>query len=119
MIEQIYKTIDKIIASQKRARTDHNYLKMIENAEALLEYMPTLINYSVDQEAEYRKYEMGMTTIEKDGKAPTSSYCETHAKATDFYKEWQRSKQFIELLYEMVQMSKKLMTNDTKEFKAN
>ena len=36
---------------------------------------------------------------------------ETEAKATDYYKEWQRAKQTIELLYELANMAKKLTSD--------
>ena len=107
-MEQVYKTIDLIIQHQKKARQEDNYLKLMVNAEALLEFIPQLINYSVEQESEYRKFVAGLID-EKDGdKKLTGSYCETKAKATSFYKEWSKAKQFIELMYEMVNLSKKL-----------
>ena len=107
-METIYKTIDIIIASQKKARQNDDYLKLMVNAEALLEFIPAMINHSVEQESEYRKFEAGLID-EKDGdKKLTGSYCETKAKATSFYKEWQKAKMFIELMYEMVNLSKKL-----------
>jgi len=119
-MEQIYHTIDIIIASQKKARQDANYLKLVVNAEALLELIPTLINYCVEQESEYRKFESGLID-EKDAneKKLTSAYCETKAKATSFYKEWQRVKMFIELMYEMVQISKKLAGSVDRELSAS
>jgi len=119
-IETIYKTIDVIIASQKKARKNNDYNTLLLNAEALLEYCPELINFCIDQESEYRKFEAKIVD-EKDelGKRNSGAYCETKAKATDFYKEWQRSKQFIELLYEMVNMSKKLAGSVDSEFKSS
>lgn len=119
-MENIYKTIDTIVQSQKKARKNNDYLTLMINAEALLEYIPELINYSVGQESEYRKFEAGLSTkTETDGKRLTSSYCETQAKATEFYQEWQRAKQFIELMYEMVNMSKALGRGINKEFNAS
>jgi hypothetical protein len=53
------------------------------------------------------------------GKRYTSSYAETKSKATDFYAEWQKAKQFIELMYEMVNMAKKLAGSVDKELNAN
>lgn len=119
-IENVYKTIEVIIKAQKKARKDNDYNTLLLNAEALLEYCPELINYSIDQESEYRKFEAKLTD-EKDelGKRNSGAYCETKAKATDYYKEWQRSKQFLELLYEMVNMSKKLAGSIDKEFNAS
>lgn len=118
-IQEVYKVIDTIVASQKNARRNNDYNTILLNAEALLEYLPYLINYSVDQEALYRKHEATLAN-EKDenGKRNSSAYCETQAKSTDYYTEWQRSKQFMELIYELVQMSKKLMASVDKEFNA-
>lgn len=119
MIENIYKTIDKIIQAQKKARRENDYLTLMLNGEALLEYIPELIIYSINQESEYRKFEAGLID-EKDGeKKFTSSYCETKSKATVFYKEWQKTKQFIELMYEMVNMSKALGRGLNNEMKAS
>lgn len=116
MINETLKTIDAIIAKQKKARKEQDFLGIMLNGEALLEYLPAMIDYSVDQESAYRKYEAELTNKDNNGKAATSSYCETQAKASDFYKEWQRTKQFIELMYEMVQMSKALAKGVSKDF---
>jgi len=50
-MEQVYKTIDLIIQHQKKARQEDDYLKLMVNAEALLEFIPKLINYSIEQES--------------------------------------------------------------------
>lgn len=120
MIEQIYKTIDQIVQTQKKARRENDYLTLMLNAEALLEYLPELISYSVEQEGEYRKFEAKLAN-EKDeqSKRNSSAYCDTQAKATPFYVEWQKARQFIELMYEMVNMAKKLATSVDKELNAN
>lgn len=116
-IEEVYKTIDTIIASFKKARHNKDYLTLMSNGLALLEYLPSLINYSIDQESEYRKFEAKMSDEREDtGKKFTGSYCETKAKATDFYKEWQRAKSFIELTYELVNIAKKLAGSVDKEY---
>lgn len=119
-MEQFYKTIDIIVKAQQKARQNNDYLTLMVNAEALLERIPELINYSVDQEAIYRKYEAKVLD-EKDenGKNRTSSYAETQAKATEAYKEWQRAKNFIEFMYEMVNLSKKLAGSVDKELQAS
>jgi len=118
-MEQIYKTIDLILQHQKKARQSNDYLTLMVNAEALLEFMSKLINYSVEQESEYRKFEAGLID-EKDGeKKLTGAYCETKAKATSFYKEWIKAKLFIKLIYEMVNLSKKLAGSVDKELQAN
>jgi hypothetical protein len=86
------------------------------NAEALLEFIPNLINHSVEQESQYRKFEANLSNeIDENKKKLTSSYCETQAKATDFYKEWQKVKMFLDFIYEMVNMSKKLAISVDRE----
>ena len=107
-MENVYKTIDLIVQHQKKARQEDDYLKLMVNAEALLEFIPKLINYSVEQESEYRKFEAGLIDQKDGDKKLTGAYCETKAKATSFYREWSKAKMFIELMYEMVNLSKKL-----------
>lgn len=119
MIEETFKIIDKIIEAQKKARRENDYLTLLSNAEALLEYLPKLIEYSVEQESQYRKFEAALSdkvSDETTGKRNTSAYCETQSKATDFYKNWQKTKLFIDLVYEMVNISKKLMSSVNNEF---
>ena len=117
-MEEIYLTIDKIIQVQKKARRANDYLTLMTNAEALLEFIPKLITYSVNQEGEYRKYEAKLSLELTDGKKNTNSFCETQAKSTIFYSEWQKSKLFIDFIYEMVAMSKKLAGGVSREFNA-
>lgn len=119
-ITKIYSIIDVIIEAQKKARQNNDYNTILLNAEALLEYLPRMIDHCVDQEAEYRKFEAKMSD-EKDenGKRFSGAYCETKAKATDYYKEWQRSKQFIELMYELCNMAKKLAGSIDSELNAH
>lgn len=118
-MEQIYQTIDKIVKAQKKARQNNDFLTLMVNAEALLEFIPQLITYSVEQEAEYRKFEAKYAN-EKDekGKLNSGAYAETQAKATEWYKEWRKATQFIDLMYEMVQLSKKLAGSVEKELSA-
>lgn len=117
MIEETYKIIDVIIRSFKKHRRNNDYINLATDGMALLEYLPGLITYSVEQEKEYRKFEAKMIDERDDtGKRYTSSYSETKAKATDYYAEWQKSKQFQELIYEMVNMSKVLARSVNKEF---
>lgn len=119
-IKELYNLIDTIIKANKKARANNDYLTLMLNAEALLEYMPALINHSVDQESEYRKFEASLSNKSDDtGKRLTGSYCDTQAKATDSYKEWQRSKHFIELMYEMVNIAKKLASSVDKQLNAS
>jgi len=119
-MENIYSTIDIIVKAQKKARQNNDYLTLMINAEALLEFVPALINYSVDQEIEYRKFEARYTNeIDKQGKRNSGAYAETQAKATDFYKDWTKAKLFIDLIYEMVNLSKKLAGSVDRELSAS
>lgn len=121
-MEEIYKTIDIIIKAQQKARQRNDYNTLLLNSEALLERIPALINYQVEQEAEYRKFEAKLsneTNLEGNTvKRNSSAYCETQAKATDNYKEWQKAKLFTEMIYEMIQLSKKLASSVDKELNA-
>lgn len=115
----MYKIIQTIISAQKKARASNDYLGIIMNSEALLEYLPELINHSVDMEALYREFEAKLADeLDEQGKRRSGAYCETKAKATEHYREWQRSKQMIELVYELVQMGKKIASSVDKEFNA-
>ena len=108
-IEQIYKTIDLIVDSFKKHRRNNDFVNLLTDGLALLEFIPQFINYSVEQESEYRKFEAGLIDeVDENKKKLTGSYCETKAKATSFYKEWSKAKMFIDLMYEMVNLSKKL-----------
>lgn len=126
-IDQVYNTIDTIIKAQKKARLSNDYNTILLNCEALLEYMPKLIIYSVEQESEYRKVEFRVSNDEsasqKDGdkvimKKNTSAYAEVSAKSSEYYKNWQKAKNFIELLYEMVNMGKALAKSVDRELNA-
>ena len=117
-MEKIYQTIDRIIQAQKKARRENDYLTLMLNGEALLEYVPELIIYSISQESEYRKLEAMLSDEYQGDKRNSSAYCETQAKSSDFYKEWQKTKMFMELMYEMVNMSKALGRGLTSEFNA-
>jgi|ERR1035437_358895 hypothetical protein len=117
-MQEIYNTIDLIIQAQKKARRANDYLTLMTNAEALLEFIPKLITYSINQEGEYRKYEAKLSLELTDNKRNSNSFCETQSKATLFYAEWQKSKLFIEFIYEMIQMSKKLAGGVSREFNA-
>jgi hypothetical protein len=119
MIEEIYETVDKIIAAQKIARRNNDFLTLLTNGEALLEFLPKIIEYSVDEESAYRKFEAKLANEMTDGKRNSSSYCDTQAKATDNYRNWQRSKLIIELMYEMVNIAKKLASSVNSEFNSS
>ena len=116
-MENLYKTIDVIVAQLKKDRLAQNFLGLLTSGEALLEYMPGLINHSIEQESLYRKFEAELANKRDSADKPFSNaYCETQAKATDYYKEWQKAKQFIELMYEMVNMAKALGRGVNREF---
>lgn len=115
-IQATYKTIDVIIRSFKKSRHENDYLSIMTSGLALLEHIPALITYAVEQEGEYRKFESGLVDqIEENGKKTTASYCETKSKATSYYREWVKAKYFIELLYEFVALSKKLASSVDRE----
>lgn len=118
-IEEIYQTIDRIVEAQKKARLTNDYLTLLVNAEALLERIPQLIIYSTEEEHSYRKFEARLADTVVDGKRNSSAFAETQAKAQDFYKNWQRSKLFMELIMEYVNLSKKLASSVNQEFNAN
>lgn len=108
-MEEVYKIVDVIVKAQKKARKDNDFFGLMKNAEALLEYIPQLIDYSINREHEYRKFESQiLNSVTENAKPVTSSYAETQAKATDAYRDWQKAKQTIDWMYEMVNMSKKL-----------
>lgn len=118
-MEELYKTIDVIIKAQQKARQNNDYLNLLLNAEALLERIPQLINYATTQEGEYRKFEAKLSDeFDVNNKRNSSAYCDTQAKATDFYREWQKAKLFTELIYEMVNLAKKLAGSVDKELNA-
>ena len=119
MIDSIYKTIDKIIKAQKEARRSNDYITLMLNGEALLEYIPELIIYSIEQESGYRKLEAKLSDEYTGEKRNSSAYCETQAKASEFYKEWMKTKMFMELMYEMVNMAKALGRGLNSEIKAS
>lgn len=97
-------TINKIIELNKQARADNNYYLLLMNAQSILEEIPNLINLSVNYEHKYRVCEAKMVEDPK----MTASRAEIFAKATEDYKEWQKIKQTIDLMYEMVQVAKRL-----------
>ena len=108
-MDKIYQSVRLIIAQSKKAREEKNFVKLIINAEELLEYIPALINNSVDQEHLYRVFESELSEkTDSNGKKYTSSYCETKAKASEAYTEWRRAEKFIDFMYEMINVSKKL-----------
>lgn len=113
----MFEVIEKIIADTKSKRIKNDYYGIILNAEAVLEYLPAILNYEVEQEHQYRTYEAKLA-LERDesGKTRTGAYCETQAKATPFYAEYRKAQLFRELMYEVINISKKLSSGINKEF---
>lgn len=112
---EIYKTLEAIKNSNKKARQDNNYYQLLLNSQALLDYLPDLIDYNVEQEHLYRKFEAEQLSVEN----MTSAKADTLAKATEFYKEFIRSKNYKEWIYEAINVAKKLAIDTDKNLKAN
>lgn len=120
MVEDIYEIIDKVTATMREQRHNNDRDGLLLSGEALLELSYKLTHLSVEAESRYRKFEAGLVE-EKDenGKKLTSAYCETKAKATDDYKDWQRAKQVIDVLNGLANMSKMLARNVDNSFNAS
>ena len=74
----------------------------------------------VTQEKEYRKEEARLANEnDQNGKRIVEHIVKRKQRLRTFYTEWQRSKQFIELVYELVNMSKKLAGSVDKEYNAS
>lgn len=114
-----YKVIQTILADSREARQKGNWFKLITNSEAMLEYLSPIIDYEVEQESLYRKFEADLSdNTDENGKRFSGSYCETKAKATDFYKEYRRAMLVREQMYEIIQVSKKLAGSLDQEIKS-
>ena len=108
-MDEIYETIDLIIADNKKKRSRNDRDGLLENGEACLEYAYKLTHISVDRESAYRKFEAGLADkTDENGKRNSVGYCETQSKATEDYKEWQRAKQVTDLLFDLANMAKAL-----------
>lgn len=118
-LKDTYDLIDRIVEDNKDKRRKNDRDALLSNGEACLEYTYALIHHAVDQESEYRKFEAELAQTEENGKKVTGAYAETKAKATDYYKEWQRAKQVIELLYHLSNMAKALARSIDSEYKAS
>lgn len=73
----MFEVIEKIITDTKAKRARHDYYGMILNAEAILEYLPAILNYEVDQEHQYRLVEITRTkrnTILKEEQKYVAQY---------------------------------------------
>jgi len=115
-MEELYKTFETIRLANLKARHNNDYYKLLINGQALLDYAPQLIEVLVDNEHKYRSYEAKLA-LERDenGKLYSNSYCETQAKASEFYKEYKRAEKTLDWLYSSVNMSKKLALNVLEE----
>lgn len=116
---EIYKTFEAIRQSNLKARKNNDYYTLLINAQALLDYVPQLIEIMVNEEHEYRKLEAKLS-IEKDelGKKNTSAWCEVQAKATDNYREYTKAKATLDWVYDSVNLSKKLAVDTDKNLTA-
>lgn len=117
-MENLYKVFEAIRKSNLEARKMNNYDKLLENAQALSDYIPDMIEILVTQENLYRKYEADILQLEdKDaGRKITSSYAETQAKATDYYKEYRKAELTLDWAYATINISKKLATSVGNEY---
>lgn len=118
-MEEVFKTIDIIFEAQRKARQNNDFLTLMVNAEALLERIPALINYAIDKEREYRKLEAKLANEKDDtGKDKRGIYIEMQGKASDGYLESKKARDYMDLIYEMVALSKKLASGVNQEFNA-
>ena len=116
---ELYKTFDLIRKSNLQARRDNNYFKLLENGQALLDYVPDLIEIMVNSEHAYRKLEAKLSQ-EKDelGKRNTSAWRETQAKASEDYREYIKAEATLKWVYDSVNLSKKLAQDNENELKS-
>ena len=118
-LKDITNTIDAIMADNKKARNENNYIKLIENGFACLEYINKIINISIDAEREYRKYEATLLMeLKEQGNKGKNGEAETRAKATEYYIEFRHCEQLLNLCYEMVNVAKKLADSLNDELRA-
>ena len=116
---EIYKIFEAIRKSNLEARKRNDYLTLMVNAQALLDYVPQLIEIMVNEEHEYRKFEAKLSqTKDENGKYYSNSYCETQSKATTNYKEYIKAKATLDWVYDSVNLSKKLATSVDQEMTA-
>lgn len=118
-IQELHKTIGVIMESNKKARQNNNYILLIENGFACLEYIHKIIDIAVESEKQYRQFEAKVLyDLKESGVKGKNGEAETRAKATGFYSDWQHSIQLITLCYEMVNVAKLLSRSLDKELKA-
>lgn len=116
-MENLYKVFEAIRKSNLEARKMNNYDKLLENAQALSDYIPEMIEILVTQENLYRKYEASLAnTKDENGKYYSNSYCETQAKATENYKEFKKAELTLDWAYATINISKKLAASVGSEY---
>jgi len=116
-MNEIYKTFETIRQANLKARQNNLYDDLLANAQALSDYIPKLIEIMVDNEHEYRKEEARLSNSkDENGKYYSNSYCETQAKATDYYKEYKRAELTLDWCYATINISKKLATSVGNEY---
>lgn len=119
-MKNIYDTFEVIKNSNLKARQNNDYITLLINAQALLDYAPDLINLMVNSEHEYRKIEATLAnTKDENGKYYSNSYCETQAKSSEKYKDYIKAKATLDWVYESINLSKKLATDVDNNYKAS
>lgn len=116
-MQNLYKVFEAIRKSNLEARKMNNYDKLLENAQALSDYIPDMIDILVTQENLYRKYEANLLTDITQEKM-TSSKAEAMAKATDYYKEFKKAELTLDWSYATINISKKLASSVGNEYNA-
>lgn len=118
-IKEIGNIIDLIMEDNRLARANNNYIKLIENGFACLEYINKIINIMIDAEKGYRKYEAQLLLeLKEAGNKGKNGEAETRAKATDFYSDYRHCDLLLNLCYEMVNVAKKLADSLNDELRA-
>lgn len=116
---KIYETFELIRKSNFDARRRNDYDKLLENAQAISDYIPEIIDILVTQENLYRKYESDILDVDEvNGRKITSAVAETKSKATDYYKEFKRAELTLDWAYATINISKKIASSVTNEFKS-
>ena len=122
-LQEISKTIDVIMESNKQAREQNNYIKLIENGFECLGFINKLINIAIDSEKFYRKLEAStLLELKSQGNKGKNGEAEVVAKASQYYSDWQNAKMLIDLCYEMNNVSKKLadsLNNELRQMRNN
>lgn len=108
-IEEIEKTINSIMNNIKLNRQKNNYIGLIENGIACIEYSYQLIDIIVNNEQDYRKLEA------KEIESGSLGRAEAIAKASDYYKNWKKATFMYNALLEMNMTCKKLAFTNEKE----